>query len=78
MTRLLMWLQHKLNPLHVYCRLNNDLEICKERAMPICELYEKTLFRIIDACIRFMFRVCQLFGRCKDVVFVKDMCKENN
>jgi len=73
MTRILMWLEHKLNPLHVYCRLNNNLHICKENSMSICKFYEKTLFVVIFWGIKFTFKVCQFFGLCKEVIHVKNV-----
>jgi len=37
-------LKHYLNPLHIYCRLR-DLGMCKGRAVFVCKVYEKTVFR---------------------------------
>jgi hypothetical protein len=37
-------IEHKLNPLHVYCRLR-DCHISKEYAIPIVRYYEKNLYK---------------------------------
>jgi hypothetical protein len=42
---LIQYLKHALNPLHVYCRLC-DLGIARERALMVCRIYERFIFRL--------------------------------
>ena len=44
MRRLRNYLQHQLNPVHMYCRLM-DFGVAKERARLVCSMYEKFIYR---------------------------------
>jgi len=46
MTRLPLYIQHVLNPLHVYCRLR-DLNIRKTSALEIATVYDKMFFQVL-------------------------------
>jgi hypothetical protein len=37
-------IKHYINPLHVYCRLR-DIGLEKHKAIGLCRLYEKSIFR---------------------------------
>jgi len=41
-----LWMQHYINPLHVYCRLI-DIGLSRENALKITCLYEKTIYNFI-------------------------------
>jgi len=44
MKRLRNYLQHRLNPVHMYCRLM-DFGVAKERARRMCSVYERFIYR---------------------------------
>ncbi len=39
------FMQHYMNPLHIYCRLI-DLGLAKNTAMFLCRIYERSFFRL--------------------------------
>lgn len=43
----LLYLQHILNPLHIYCRLV-DLHINQNTALKIAYIYDRGIFRFIN------------------------------
>ena len=46
MYRFKNYLQHRLNPVHMYCRLM-DIGIGKHRARLVCAVYERFLYRMM-------------------------------
>ena len=52
--RLMLGVQHHLNPLHIYCRLV-ELNLRKETAMGLCRVHEIMVWSWVSAVIvRFM------------------------
>lgn len=43
MVKVILKLQHLLNPLHIYCRLR-DLGLSPELASRICSVYERSFY----------------------------------
>lgn len=41
-------IKHYMNPLHIYCRLR-DIGFAKARAVSLCRIYERTVFKYILA-----------------------------
>lgn len=48
-------IHHKFNPLHIYCRLAK-LGIRRESAFQICEVYERTVFRLTKRLLLYIAR----------------------
>jgi hypothetical protein len=44
MSRMKNYLQHRLNPAHMYCRLL-DFGVGRKRALRMCAVYERFIYR---------------------------------
>ncbi len=62
MGRVLLSLQHRLNPLHLYCRLM-DRGLPKQTAIRVTRFYELTLHRCVLAITRVGIRLCENLDR---------------
>ncbi|MBW2037827.1 MAG: hypothetical protein JRI41_10185 [Deltaproteobacteria bacterium] len=58
MKRLMYGIQHRCNPLHVYCRLV-ERGIDRSVSMAICRAYETLVFRWLNWFIIFVVLVCK-------------------
>jgi len=56
MTKILLGLQHHLNPLHIYCRLVKH-GCCKNKSLNVCKYYEIMLYRFINVLLVFFIKI---------------------
>ena len=55
----MLTIQHRLNPLHVYCRLV-DKGLSKNLSMSVCKYYEILIYSWLCWCTAVVVKVCRL------------------
>lgn len=58
--------QHRLNPLHLYCRFR-DRGLSRKVSVSICRAYESLIFVWINLIIKSMICVCCMASRCDGI-----------